>query len=221
MTKLYHYCRNIAVMVDSVMGTSLKKYGGRLYRAFCRILSSARRSIDPMIIKFYYKFDAKSYGDLYLHLGCGSKHFDGYINVDLWITDATDVICDITRLPWPDNSISLIESYHVIEHISHRKVKDALSDWFRVLNPGGRMVIEVPHFDKAINEYLQGNEERLINIFGWQRTYGDIHLYGYNPARLIRLLEEVGFMECIEAVPQSSQSIEEPSFRIECSKSLT
>jgi predicted SAM-dependent methyltransferase len=179
-----------------------------------------RRIIDPILIGVRYKIFRRPVRNLRLHLGCGSKHFYNYINVDLWISEATDVICDITKLPWPDNSADLIESYHVIEHISHRKVKDTLSDWFRVLKPGGRMIVEAPHFDMAINEYLQGNESRLINIFGWQRSYGDAHLYGYNPARLIRLLEEVGFGECLEAVPQSSQSVEEPSFRIECCKPI-
>ena len=167
-----------------------------------------------------YKLGNSNEKTVCLHLGCGNKRFDGYVNVDLWITEATDIICDIKKLPWPDNTASIIESYHVIEHISHRKIKSALADWYRVLKPGGKFIVECPHFDEAINEYLAGNENRLINIFGWQRAEGDIHLYGYNPVRLGRLLEEIGFKDCVETIPQSSQSVEEPSFRIECRKIL-
>ncbi len=221
MKKFTRLSREIAIKADQVLGIHIKKRGGTIHRYLLRKWSIVRRIIDPMVIRVKYMLFRIPIKNLRLHLGCGSKHFDGYINVDFWITEATDVICDITKLPWPDNSADVIETYHVIEHISHRKIKDALSDWLRVLRPGGRMIVEVPHFDKAVNEYLQGNEARLINIFGWQRSWGDIHLYGYNPARLIRLLKEVGFSECVEAIPQSSQSVEEPSFRIECSKPST
>jgi len=177
-----------------------------------------RRILDPMTIRLRYKVGQTADKDLRLHLGCGGKHFDGYVNVDLWITDATDVICDITRLPWPDRSAAAIESYHVIEHISHKKIKKTLNDWHRVLKPGGKLVLECPHFDVAIREYLSGNESRLLNIFGRQRSKGDTHLYGYNPERLTRLLEEVGFKEIQEASPQSSQILDEPCFRLECKK---
>ena len=212
--------RELALKTDSFLGTDIKKRGGFIYRYLLRKWSIIRRIIDPLFIRVKYVLGGENTKTLRLHLGCGSKHFEGYINVDMWITEGTDVICDITRLPWPDNSADVIETYHVIEHISHRKIKDTLSDWFRVLKPGGRMVIEVPHLDQAVTEYLEGNESRLINIFGWQRSQGDIHLFGYNPLRLRHLLEKTGFGDFVEATPQSSQSLEEPSFRIECRKNL-
>jgi SAM-dependent methyltransferase len=179
-----------------------------------------RRILDPLIIRFRYKLRQTTGEDLRLHLGCGGKHLDGFINVDLWITDATDVVSDITSLPWPDNTASTIESYHVVEHISHKKIGDTLKDWHRVLKPGGKLILECPHFDEAIREYLSGNERRLLNIFGQQRFFGDAHLYGFNPKRLTRMLEEIGFKEIQETSPQSSQTLNEPSFRIEGKKAL-
>ena len=196
----------------------MKDSGGKVHRYFLRRWSLVRRILDPLSIRLRYKVTQTTGENLKLHLGCGGKHFDGYVNVDLWITDATDVICDITRLPWPDGSVSMIESYHVIEHISHKKIKNTLMDWHRVLKLGGRLVLECPHFDMAIREYLSGNDSRLLNIFGRQRSEGDAHLYGFNPERLMRLLEEVGFKEIQEAPPQSSQILDEPCFRLECKK---
>lgn len=210
----------MALRVDSIMGTSLKEYGGGFHRASRRVMSPIRRSLDPNIIRLLYNFKIKSFDGLRLHLGCGSKHFDDFINVDLWITDATDVICDIARLPWPDSSASIIESFHVFEHISHTKVRDTLSEWFRVLKPGGTLILECPHFDDAVREYLAGDENRLLNIFGRQRFKGDVHMWGYNPSRLKNLLHEIGFTEILESSPQSSQSLDEPSFRIESQKPL-
>jgi len=216
----YQVTRGIAVKFDSIFGTKSKESGGRVYRYILSILSPARRILDPAYIRFCYKTGIKNPDNLCLHLGCGWKHFDGYVNVDLRITDATDVICSIIDLPWPDNSAAVIESYHVIEHISHQKIRNALKEWHRVLKPRGRLVLECPHFDKAVQEYLSGNENRLMNIFGQQRFDGDIHLYGFNPERLTRLLEEIGFKKIKETSPQSSQTLDEPSFRIECEKAL-
>lgn len=218
MKKFYQVTKGIAIKFDRIFGTRFKESGGRIYRYVLRILSPARRILDPAYIRFCYKTGITNPVNLCLHLGCGWKHFDGYVNVDLWITDATDVICDITDLPWPDNSADIIESYHVIEHISHKKIKKTIAEWYRVLKPEGKLVLECPHFDVTVQEYLAGNEDRLINIFGQQRKSGDTHLYGFNPSRLARLLEEIGFQDIEELIPQSSQSLDEPSFRIECTK---
>lgn len=214
----YTVARKILLWIDQKLGTKLKPTIGHFYRRFLRVWSLVRRVVDPLVIKTEYKMGLKRPKNLRLHLGCGSKHFDGYVNVDLWISEATDVICDITRLPWPDNSAVAVESYHVVEHISHQKISQTLKEWYRVLQPDGTLIVECPHFDEAIKEYLEGNEERLLNIFGRQRFSGDTHLYGYNPKRLIRYLQEAGFSDFIEGNPQSSQTLDEPSFRIECKK---
>ena len=218
MRTLYNYIKLVAVRFDNRFNTHTKESGGRIYRIILRWLSPLRRHLDPFRIRLQHKFGYVKPGPIRLHLGCGWKHFEGYINIDLWINDSTDIICDISQLPWPNNSVETIENYHVIEHISHTKVKDALLEWHRVLEPGGRLIIECPNFDEAVKEYLSGDEARLINIFGRQRSYGDAHLYGYNPQRLERILVEVGFCEIYEHQPRSNQRLDEPSFRIECRK---
>jgi len=210
--------RDLALKFDQTLGTNIKESGGKVYRYFLRRWSLVRRIVDPLLIRFRYKAGITNDKDLRLHLGCGQKHFDGYLNVDLWITDATDVISDITSLPWPDASARIIESYHVIEHISHKKIKDTLKEWRRVLKPGGKLILECPDFDKAVREYLSGNETRLTNIFGQQRFAGDGHLYGFNSERLKRLLSEIGFIDIEETTPRSSQTLDEPCFRLECKK---
>jgi SAM-dependent methyltransferase len=218
MKRLFDLIKYLALRFDRYFGTKIKESGGRIYRLILRFLSPIRRITDPLFVRFCYITGICKARALKLHIGCGWKHFEGYINIDLWITDATDLICDVTRLPWPENVVEVIESYHVIEHISHRRIREALMDWHRVLIPGGRLILECPHFDKAVSEYLSGNVARLINIFGRQRSYGDAHLYGYTPQRLSLLLKDIGFVNIQESPPQSSQSLDEPSFRIECTK---
>ncbi len=128
-----------------------------------------------------------------LHLGCGKIWLPGFVNIDHRHTRATDFVCSVVKLPYLSDSVDLIESYHLIEHISHTKVRAMLQEWCRVLKPEGRLVIECPDFDRAIERYVAGNERALMSIFGLHRFRGDVHLFGYNFVRLKRLLEECGF----------------------------
>jgi predicted SAM-dependent methyltransferase len=106
----------------------------------------------------------------------------------------------------------------MIEHIPLPVVRDLFAEWFRVLAPGGRIVIECPDLDRAIQEYLDGKQERLYSIYGRQRFPGDAHHWGYNAKRLRALLESVGFVDAIEKEPQDYHKDSEPCLRIECSK---
>lgn len=153
-----------------------------------------------------------------LHLGCGGIKLPGFVNIDHRHTRATDFVCNVTKLPHLSNSVELIESYHLIEHISHTKVHAMLREWHRVLKPQGRLVIECPDFDRAIERYRAGEEHCLMSIFGLHRFPGDVHLFGYNFTRLKRLLEECGF-GAVERHP--TQDYHGPDgIRAECVKLL-
>src|SRR4051794_35601865 len=137
-----------------------------------------------------------------LHLGCGHKRFDGFVNIDMKITRATDYVGNIAELPCPDATVERIETYHVIEHIPHPIAPDVLAEWCRVLKPGGTLVVECPDFDEGVRQYLAGDDALLGSIYGWQRYDGDTHFYGYNVERLTALLHKAGFSVVTEAEPQ-------------------
>jgi predicted SAM-dependent methyltransferase len=155
---------------------------------------------------------------LRLHLGCGSQRFEGFINIDLKPTSATDYVAHIGKLPCPTDSVDRIETYHVIEHIPHPEAPDTLREWYRVLMPGGTLIIECPEMDEAVRRYLAGDERMLATLYGWQRYPGDTHFYGYNVTRLAALLREVGFATIAEAPPQDYHAELEPCMRLEATK---
>lgn len=80
-----------------------------------------------------------------LNLGCGNNYLQGYINVDR-VPGIADTVHDLDKIPypWPDNSADEILMRHVLEHLQDvRKVMDEL---WRLLKPGGSLVLYVPHF---------------------------------------------------------------------------
>lgn len=84
-----------------------------------------------------------------LNLGCGRFKKPGFVNVDAYPHLEPDVVHDLNEIPYPfpDNHFQLIEADHVLEHLH-----DAFSvmlEMHRILAPGGRMVIRVPHFSRG------------------------------------------------------------------------
>ena len=74
-----------------------------------------------------------------LHLGCGSVHLDGYINIDieLW-SSACDLAADATDLRmFKDNSVEHIFTHALLEHIPPWDTIKTLKEWHRVLKPAG------------------------------------------------------------------------------------
>lgn len=206
----------------------IRKFLKNIY--FSEPINFFRRYICLIIIKIkYYKktinFNKVNLTDtvyknkhLKLHLGCGKIYLKGYINIDIRRTKATDYVCDVINLPFPKNSIELIETYHMIEHLPREVFLKALKNWYYILIPGGKLIIELPDFDKAVQEYLEGNEERLNNIFGLHRFKGDTHHYGYNLKRLKQILIQNGFRDIVGLEPTDYHRLSEPCIRIEAQK---
>ena len=50
-----------------------------------------------------------------LHLGCGDKYIPGFVNIDVQKSEAVDVVSDVMKLPYKENSIDLIYSCSMLE----------------------------------------------------------------------------------------------------------
>ncbi|MFX1264155.1 MAG: methyltransferase domain-containing protein [Promethearchaeota archaeon] len=182
------------------------------------LLNVIRRRIEPGIVRLKWKIGIKNKRPLRLHLGCGNQHIEGYMNIDFRKTKATNLVCDIAKLPYPDNSVELIETYHVVEHLPRHDLPKVLKEWHRVLTPAGKLIIECPDFDEDVKEYMRGKEKLLDSIFGLQRFPGDSHLFGYNFRRLEKLLKDANFEDIQRREPQDYHAKNEPCLRVECTK---
>jgi SAM-dependent methyltransferase len=146
-----------------------------------------------------------------LNLGCGDKLLDGYVNVDVAQERAgcqPDVVCDVRDLaPFADDSADEILAVHVVEHFWRWEVAAILSEWVRVLTPGGRMVLECPNLIQAAKELLADPQAAAGPGKEGQRTmwvlYGDpswrdplmCHRWAYTPASLATVMHQAGLRD--------------------------
>src|SRR4051794_18403883 len=89
-----------------------------------------------------------------LHLGCGQRHIPGFLHVDARPLPHVDIVTQLDRLPmFPDDSAALIYASHVLEHFPRHATLAVLSEWRRVLTPGGVLRLAVPDFEKIVEVY--------------------------------------------------------------------
>lgn len=145
-----------------------------------------------------------------LHLGCGNRYFDGYINVDgdYMAGDPNVTLHDITKpFPIPDNCVSEILTVHVVEHLSRQYVLPMYKEFHRICKPGGFVAMEWPDLLKMCQEVVKNpdcfwtTDKRLIKrtvagIYGDSVRYPDptmLHKWGYSAESMGRIFLEAGF----------------------------
>ncbi len=142
-----------------------------------------------------------------LHLGCGEKILDGYINIDLYNPKA-ELNLDIEDLSYfEDNSVSEIFMNAVFEHIYTFQQMPCLLEWKRVLKPNGLLRIDsIPDFDiyaKAYFDKARGNVSEVFDLYEVSRythgeykkenKFGQIHKDIFNKAKVRQLITDAGF----------------------------
>jgi SAM-dependent methyltransferase len=68
------------------------------------------------------------------------RHVGTYVAADL-DPNTADLVLNIENIDQPDGSVDIVVVNHVLEHVDDAK---ALSEIFRVLRPGGRLIATVP-----------------------------------------------------------------------------
>jgi predicted SAM-dependent methyltransferase len=102
----------------------------------------------------------------HLHLGCGPKYLEGFINVDANPLNRVDLWLDVRNgLPFSSNSIDSIYSTHMLEHLFDGELRRLLSECFRVLKPAGGIRLIVPSLASAIKAYTEQRADWFTDKF--------------------------------------------------------
>lgn len=143
---------------------------------------------------------------LKLHLGCGRKYLDGYVNIDFPDNEHTvqkdllvDLYADIHTLEYPDDSIEEIRLHHVFEHFSRPLALALLCRWRNWLKPGGVLRIETPDvmasFKLITSPFYSFDSKQQVmrHLFGSHEAGWAVHEDGWYKEKFKITLEKLGF----------------------------
>ena len=154
-----------------------------------------------------------------LHLGCGTRYLDGYINIDhppsehtVQIEIKVDRYADILKLWYPKNSVDEIRLHHVFEHFPRQIALALLCRWNDWLVTGGLLWIETPDVmasARALASPFTSENTRqqiLRHLFGSHEAQWAAHWDGWYKSRFTSTLSALGFSR-IESVQSSWEAL--------------
>jgi SAM-dependent methyltransferase len=150
-----------------------------------------------------------------LHLGCGKKRWEGFVNVDI---HDSDMDCDVRCLPLNDCVADEIHAIHVAEHFFRHELPVVLAEWCRVLKPGGKLVVELPCWDKVKALIAHGAPENMTRwaLYGEPRTHVDgfpaLHKWCWGIGEFRSMLIDVGFVNVEKQTPLFHQPVRDMRF---------
>ena len=99
-----------------------------------------------------------------VNLGCGNKKLAEEIGVDIIPGPYVDIVTDLNTypLPFPDNSVDIVRSSHVFEHLDD--LIALMEDIHRMLKPNGLLEFTVPHVSNI--EYFRDPTHKRPFISG-------------------------------------------------------
>lgn len=122
-----------------------------------------------------------------LNLGAGDVVLEGFTPIDRKLGS------EVYPLNYKDGSVDEIYASHVLEHFAQDQIQHVLTDWVRVLKPGGRLRVAVPNFRWCVEKYLEGAEVPIGGyIMGGQTDADDFHKALFDEAGLRWQLEKAG-----------------------------
>lgn len=141
-----------------------------------------------------------------LHLGCGTRYLNGYINIDHPPDKHTvqshliaDRYEDIQLLKYSASSVSEIRLHHVFEHFPRQIALAILCRWVDWLKPGGTLHIETPDVMRsawALISPLTSRSARsqiVRHLFGSHEASWAMHWDGWYAERFKTTLHAFDF----------------------------
>lgn len=147
---------------------------------------------------------------LRLNIGCGKRLLAGYVNIDVVARPGIDLQAHADQIPLPDGCAVEVLAIHLVEHVPSWHVPGLLDEWERLLEPGGRLVLEMPDVMKCARNLIEGRKGKHPDQMHMWGIFGDdtlrdpymMHKSGWWFDRLRPLVEAAGFTKVVERETQ-------------------
>lgn len=131
-----------------------------------------------------------------LNVGSGQRPFSrehGWINIDSNPRWNPDVVADWNSLTmFEDNSMDLVVSHHSLEHVGCGEGKPFIGEAYRVLRPGGSLLIFVPDMRILVYRWITNQmttQLYMTNVYGaYMGDEADRHKWGYDHVSLVEFI---------------------------------
>lgn len=141
-----------------------------------------------------------------LHLGCGSRYLEGYVNIDLPAGAHTvqrnhvaDLHADIRTLRYEPETVDEVRLHHVFEHFTRPVALALLCRWRDWLRPGGLLRIETPDAMASFRQMaspftaLADKHQVMRHLFGSHEGAWAIHCDGWFEKKFDLTLGSLGY----------------------------
>ena len=138
-----------------------------------------------------------------LHIG-GTAHTEGWEVLNANAAPYVNHVCNANDLSrFKANTFAQVYASHVVEHLDYQaELLNTLTEWHRVLLPGGSVLISVPDLDILATLFLQkarlAVEDRFMvmrMMFGGHVDQFDYHVVGLNHEFLAAFLHRAGYVK--------------------------
>jgi prepilin-type processing-associated H-X9-DG protein len=142
-----------------------------------------------------------------VHVGCGKNYLEGFINIDANFQRRVDYLLDTRAgLPFPDDSVEIIYSCHMLEHVHVTEAIEILKEWRRILSPAGYVRLTLPDFNyifhilsgQAPANFPRSFDSRHGQAINFLFCDGQ-HKYAYSPELIEELALGLGFSKVVPA----------------------
>jgi len=131
-------------------------------KKFLNIHNRIRRK--PKIKKYYKTHEIRK-----IHFGGGKDKLKGFLNTDILGKIPINMA---KNLPFPSDSVDIIFSCHVIEHLYHKQFRAFIKESLRILKEGGLHIIMTPSLIRLIDALYYNKELKPILLKGHEKLAG-------------------------------------------------
>ena len=108
-----------------------------------------------------------------------------------------DLICDGAHIPRADGSVDYFVLHHVLEHFGCGEAQDLIDEAWRVLKPGGSLLVFVPDMRMLADRWLRGQMDTqlyMTNVYGaYLENEESRHKWGYDRGYLSAFLDRTSW----------------------------
>jgi ubiquinone/menaquinone biosynthesis C-methylase UbiE len=138
-----------------------------------------------------------------LSIGSGDVRFSNCINLELEPNPNTDadVYGDITKgTDFKNEEFTEVLMIHVIEHIQRKYHVKVFNEIWRILEPGGRLILAFPEIISVMKAFIDntyGARWKMYDtiLYGAQRRNGDNHVTGIERTDITDRVMNAGFVD--------------------------